>query len=559
MEDKTLLDPVYGPFEKKEKELLYGTEDMYGIYQLKDNENTREMYFQNSDWHTRKGIPISKENYNLVYAAPLKETIHLERLYEIFNMEHPADFRGHSMSVSDVVVLNRGGNVTSHFVDSFGFTDVPNFACEDRSIEKDASEISYYVISDISTWTDNSLDRAKLERFDNLSDAVSKFESYRYDLDNQKHDDAAHTVFGMNVNGSEFDLVFSKGDDNVLSLDFTYNEKVLRNEAFKSVIRDACIQLEVGKVRVHRNMKPDEVKDFTKTRFKAHLESTGCDDIDFYMNNFDKTYEKGNLNKYKPSISQQKIVEDVPFVEWNKINPYFTFVEPDELAYSVNENLMYIGIQRCDEGYDYSIYDDIYGLVDGGVYDNPDVSIYSVFKNIKEDYCRDTYSFKKVDYEQLMDNVEAIEQAYIQDAATVKKFRDKTDKFFCEIDGYDAHDIEDSVKEHIGSFIKDQNLDIRIVDVVLSGSRSRGLETDMSDIDVVVEYIGKESEDVLFNIFNDDKLKISGIEVDINPITANKTGTLAEYLPKVEKYLDEKAQDMNINEQDNSRPRKKSR
>jgi putative nucleotidyltransferase domain protein (fragment) len=78
------------------------------------------------------------------------------------------------------------------------------------------------------------------------------------------------------------------------------------------------------------------------------------------------------------------------------------------------------------------------------------------------------------------------------------------------------------------------------VDVVVSGSRCRGLEKAGSDLDVVVEYKGREHEDDLFNAFNEDGLMIGGVKVDINPITEGKTGTLATYLPGVESYLAEK-------------------
>lgn len=74
----------------------------------------------------------------------------------------------------------------------------------------------------------------------------------------------------------------------------------------------------------------------------------------------------------------------------------------------------------------------------------------------------------------------------------------------------------------------------------MSGSRCRGLEKAGSDLDVVVEYKGREHEDTLFNDFNEDGLMIGGIKVDINPITEGKTGTLATYLPGVESYLAEK-------------------
>ena len=73
-------------------------------------------------------------------------------------------------------------------------------------------------------------------------------------------------------------------------------------------------------------------------------------------------------------------------------------------------------------------------------------------------------------------------------------------------------------------------MDIELVDVAVSGSRCRGLEQESSDLDVVVEYRGGETEDSLFNTFNEDGLSIGGVKVDINPITEGKTGTLPSLL-----------------------------
>ena len=93
---------------------------------------------------------------------------------------------------------------------------------------------------------------------------------------------------------------------------------------------------------------------------------------------------------------------------------------------------------------------------------------------------------------------------------------------------------------YIKSKIDECEVDAEIVDVIIAGSRCRGLESENSDIDIVVEYKGSEHEDTLFNAFNEDGLMIGGIKVDINPITEGKTGTLATYLPGVESYLAEK-------------------
>ena len=88
------------------------------------------------------------------------------------------------------------------------------------------------------------------------------------------------------------------------------------------------------------------------------------------------------------------------------------------------------------------------------------------------------------------------------------------------------------------------------------------MENDTSDIDVVVEYIGDVREDALFNVLNDvennGSYEFGGVKVDINPITADQTGTLAEYLPQVEKYLNEKKADLSIGES-NSTPKRKGR
>lgn len=73
------------------------------------------------------GLTEDRANYDLVYTAPLNQNTSLEDIYRTFNIDHPKDFKGHSLSVSDVVVLHQNGQDTAHYVDSFGFTQVPEF------------------------------------------------------------------------------------------------------------------------------------------------------------------------------------------------------------------------------------------------------------------------------------------------------------------------------------------------------------------------------------------------------------------------------------------------
>ena len=121
----------------------------------------------------------------------------------------------------------------------------------------------------------------------------------------------------------------------------------------------------------------------------------------------------------------------------------------------------------------------------------------------------------------------------------IENFRAKTNEMFHEISEMNPAEIEDTVKCHVQAKLEECGIDAVIVDAVVVGSRCRGLERVDSDIDVVVELSTDEREDVLFDTFNGDGLHIGGVKVDINPITAQRTGTLETYLPQAEDYLTE--------------------
>ena len=121
----------------------------------------------------------------------------------------------------------------------------------------------------------------------------------------------------------------------------------------------------------------------------------------------------------------------------------------------------------------------------------------------------------------------------------VDEFKKKTNEMFNPIDGYSASEIEEMVICYVKEVFAWLDIEAEIVDLALYGSRCRGMECEDSDIDVVVEiHSENEREDNLFNILNEDRLTIAGIEVDINPILPQATGTLSEYLPVAEKYME---------------------
>ncbi len=101
--------------------------DTFSIYQIKGGDETRDLRFEPYDRLIAAGHRVDVKNYTLVYSAPLTPGMSLEDIYTRFNIDHPKDFKGHSLSVSDVVVLHQNGQDTAHYVDSLGYKDVPEF------------------------------------------------------------------------------------------------------------------------------------------------------------------------------------------------------------------------------------------------------------------------------------------------------------------------------------------------------------------------------------------------------------------------------------------------
>ncbi|HGS9905380.1 TPA: antirestriction protein ArdA [Clostridioides difficile] len=104
--------------------------DTFSIYQLKRGDETRDFRFEPYDRLQGAGLRVEAANYDLIYTAPLTPDMTLESIWEKFNIDHPKDFKGHSLSVSDVVVLHQNGQDTAHYVDSFGYKQVPEFLQE---------------------------------------------------------------------------------------------------------------------------------------------------------------------------------------------------------------------------------------------------------------------------------------------------------------------------------------------------------------------------------------------------------------------------------------------
>ena len=326
---------------EKELRLFTSNEDCLGIYQLKNHEYLQKMQFMPYEFIKRTGISVTKEIYDLLYVDKLEKNVSLEDIFVRFNIDRPQDFKGHSLSVSDVVVLHRNNRNYAFYVDSIGYVELPRF-------------------------------------------------------------------------------------------------------------------IEQGSVAFH--------------------------------------------------------VED-----------------------------RYVIVQECDEGYDYTYFDEEYELLDGGVYDDPcsmKEAIGEIMKGSLDDQhikgaVTEESIWHRVDFDDLKGKLDQVMENQLDLARKeimIQEYRNDVLKEFHPIQGMDAKKVTILAKDYLQSKIEAYDLDAKIIDIVIGGSRSKGTEREDSDLDFIVQYVGSVTEDFLFNIAHEDGYNIGGIPVDMNPIKEDKSGTLYDYI-----------------------------
>ena len=139
-----------------EEEMFRGNGDRYAIYHVDEDTPGKQHLFMNMAMVKEDGITIDAANYKCVYSGRLHENEKMDDLYAVFNDNPPADYKAHSMSVSDVIITNRGGDMQAYYVDRFGFAELPDFAAQREKIldivpeienvdyENDLTCISFY-------------------------------------------------------------------------------------------------------------------------------------------------------------------------------------------------------------------------------------------------------------------------------------------------------------------------------------------------------------------------------------------------------------------------------
>ena len=117
--------------------------DFFLIYQLCDTTVAERLHFRDYEYFISNHMEITCDLYELIYTGKLSADTTLEEIYETFNINHPEDFHGHSLSVSDVVVLHRKDEVEAFFVDSIGFKKIPDFLISNDETEETQKELEW--------------------------------------------------------------------------------------------------------------------------------------------------------------------------------------------------------------------------------------------------------------------------------------------------------------------------------------------------------------------------------------------------------------------------------
>ena len=155
--------------QEREQAFLSQNRDCFAIYQVKHTDELRDIRYEGMEWIRSIGQAVKRENYDLVYTAPLEPCkspqAAVEQLYNQFNNDHPADYHHPSMSVSDIVAIKQDGKVSCHYCDSVGFTQIPGFLPENPLKNAEMSvEDDYGMIDGIINNGENEPTVAELEQ-----------------------------------------------------------------------------------------------------------------------------------------------------------------------------------------------------------------------------------------------------------------------------------------------------------------------------------------------------------------------------------------------------------
>ena len=412
------------------------------------------------------GYSIDGKDYRMVYAAPWTPTITLDDIFERFNINRPNDFHGHSLSVSDVIVINRTAETKAYYVDSFGFEELPDFVQQRMEILENNHTRAYPPVykgtlaqAMEERYVDAYLDSRKLNI--DCKKAIEEAIALNFDGLHLKEDAATQVleqfgeermtfVMANTLRELSYDGRFSRQNKDWaehIEIPENINQGKNLNQDYviesHPAVLDGFIDMARAEIRMQKIEQALDEAEVTITEDTRGFEADGHAGTWHTVDEREYAGEKFFFmehDEYGSDVAGiivsehgQLVAEDL----WNgydagaleaiseylqekgiSVEELMPELEPDELAYKIDNR--YFAIQRTEEGYDYTFYALDYDEIDGGSYDNPDISMQQAMEDILEDEDVSLENAVSVDYEDLMAEVEEAGERQMQLAQLLK-------------------------------------------------------------------------------------------------------------------------------------------
>lgn len=431
----------------QETALFQNEQDRYGIYQIRDGSKGDQYRFMGMSYLQEKGLNVAGEDYQFIYGDELKEGDTLESIYEKFNMDHPADYTGHSLSISDVVVMKKDERVsfvlactvqhlktdgrfskeTKEWADGFiipenigrgmdlnadyvvtshpavldGFIGLARNEMREQGLEKENSPgqigpetKGFSVDGHFGTWHTAEIKEIAGESFFRM-----------------EHDEYGNTVAGIIVN-AEGKLVAEDLEHGFDDGAMEAIKEYLYEKTPEPFIKQFYVVNDAYGVKAEREYQYFENLDEAIQAY--HLVPNHLDKR-LGMESREPFTSRMTLLKCENGIENVEDIESAPLNgKW--VNPEVTDAMQKaqhyldnrdmETAYWVKPKNQYFFIQTATEGYDYTFYDKDYRALDGGIYDNPDVSEQEAIEDILSGETGGTFAgYQVVNAEEFLENV----------------------------------------------------------------------------------------------------------------------------------------------------------
>ena len=467
--------------------LLHGESGRFAIYQM-DTGGEHTYQFMGFESAQELGYSIEGKDYKMVYVAPWLPTITLNDIFERFNINRPDDFHGHSLSVSDVIVINRTTETKAFYVDSFGFEELPDFVQQRMEILENNHTKAYppvYIGTLAQAMEERDVDAYLDSRKFNIDckKAIEEAIALNFDGLHLKEDAARQVleqfgeermtfIMANTLRELSYDGRFSRQNKDWaehIEIPENINQGKNLNQDYVIESHPAVLDGFIDMVRVEiRMQKIEQALDETEVTITADTRGFEADGHEGTWHTVDeKEYAEEKFffmehDEYGSDVAGiivsehgQLVAEDL----WNGYDAgaleaiseylqekgisgegFMPKMEPDELAYKIDDK--YFAIQKTEEGYDYTFYALDYDELDGGAYDNLDISMRQAIEDILENEDMSLENVVPVDYEDLMAEVEEADERQMQSMQLQKESQEKQNQIKATITFYVAECME---------------------------------------------------------------------------------------------------------------------